>query len=46
MISNTAVPKYYGQFRDAVTRGDIEVCHEVEMQMNRIDARIKDKRYY
>lgn len=46
MLSNTAVPKYYGQFRDAVERGDIEVSREVEMQMNRINARIKDRRYF
>lgn len=46
MLSNTAVPKYYGQFRDAVKRGEIEVSREVEMQMNRIDARIKDHRYF
>lgn len=46
MISNTAVPKYYGRFRDAVLRGEIEVCREIEMQMNRIDARIHDPRYY
>lgn len=46
MLSNTAVPKYYEQFRDAVQRGEIEVSREVEMQMNRIDARIKDRRYF
>ena len=46
MLSNTAVPKYYGQFRDAVQRGEIEVSREVEMQMNRIDARIRDRRYF
>lgn len=36
-LSNTAVPKYYGLFRDAVIRGDIPVCREVSMEMNRID---------
>ena len=36
-LSNTAVPKYYGQFRDAVIRGDIPVCKEISMEMNRID---------
>lgn len=46
MLSNTATPKYYGMFRDAVLRGDIPVNREVEMQMNRIDARINDPRYY
>lgn len=42
MLSNTAVPKYYGAWRDQVLRGEIPVCHEIEMQMNRVDARIKD----
>lgn len=46
MLSNTAVPKYYGAFRDAVLRGEIEVNREVSMQMNRIDARIRNPRYY
>ena len=36
-LSNTATPKYYGQFRDAVLRGEIPVCKEIEMEMNRID---------
>lgn len=45
-LSNTATPKYYGQFRDAVIRGEIPVCKEVSMQMNRIDALIADPRYY
>lgn len=36
-LSNVAVPKYYGMFRDAVLRGEIPVCREVEMEMNRID---------
>ena len=42
MLSNTATPKYYGQFRDAVLRGDIPVCKEVSMEMNRIDRLIAD----
>ena len=46
MLSNTAVPRYYGQFRDAVMRGEIPVCREIEMQMNRIDAMIKNPDYY
>lgn len=46
MLSNTATPKYYGAFRNAVLRHDIPVCKEIEMQMNRIDARIRDPRYY
>ena len=36
-LSNTATPKYYGQFRDAVLRGEIPVCKEISMEMNRID---------
>ena len=39
-LSNTATPKYYGQFRDAVIRGEIPVCKEISMEMNRIDALI------
>ncbi len=45
-LSNTATPKYYGMFRDAVMRGDIPVCKEVEMEMNRIDELIANPRYY
>lgn len=45
-LSNTATPKYYGAFREAVLRGEIPVCHEVEMQMNRIDALIRNPKYY
>lgn len=36
-LSNTAVPKYYGMFRDAVIRGEIPVCNTISMEMNRID---------
>ena len=36
-LSNTATPKYYGEFRDAVMRGEIPVCEEISMEMNRID---------
>ena len=39
-LSNTATPVYYGQFRDAVIRGEIPVCEEISMEMNRIDALI------
>jgi phage terminase large subunit-like protein len=39
-LSNTATPKYYGQFREAVLRGEIPVCREISMEMNRIDALI------
>ena len=41
-LSNTATPKYYGQFREAVIRGEIPVCREVSMEMNRIDDLIAD----
>lgn len=41
-LSNTATPRYYGEFRDAVLRGDIPVCKEIEMEMNRIDSLIDD----
>ena len=36
-LSNTATPRYYGEFRDAVIRGEIPVCREISMEMNRID---------
>ena len=39
-LSNTAVPKYYGMFRDAVIKGEIPVCETISMEMNRIDALI------
>lgn len=45
-LSNTATPKYYGRFRDAVLRGEIPVCREISMEMNRIDALIENPRYY
>lgn len=45
-LSNTATPKYYGQFRDAVIRGEIPVCKEVSMEMNRIDALIRNPGVY
>ena len=41
-LSNTAVPKYYGKFRDAVIRGEIPVCETISMEMNRIDALIEN----
>ena len=41
-LSNTAVPIYYGQFREAVIRGEIPVCKEISMEMNRIDELIAD----
>ena len=45
-LSNTATPKYYGEFRDAVIRNEIPVCETVSMQMNRIDALIDDPGIY
>ena len=36
-LSNTATPKYYGQFRDAVLRGEIPVNREISMEMNRVE---------
>ena len=45
-LSNTATPKYYGMFRDAVLRGEIPVNEKISMEMNRIDALIRDPRYY
>ena len=45
-LSNTAVPKYYGLFRDAVLRGEIPVNREVSMEMNRIDHLIANQRYF
>ena len=41
-LSNTATPRYYGMFRDAVIRGEIPVCETVSMEMNRIDALIEN----
>lgn len=46
MLSNTAVPKYYGMFRDAVIRGDIPVCREIDLEMNRIDRLIANPEYW
>lgn len=45
-LSNTAVPFYYGQFRDAVLRGDIPVNREISMEMNRIDALIDNPNFW
>ena len=46
MLSNTATPKYYGQFREKVLRGDIPVCREISMEMNRIDDLVRDPNFY
>ena len=45
-LSNTATPRYYGMFRDAVLRNEIPVCREVGLEMNRIDELIRDPRYW
>ena len=45
-LSNTATPKYYGRFRDAVMSGEIPVCKEISMEMNRIDDLIANPVYY
>lgn len=45
-LSNTAVPKYYGEFRDAVLRGEIPVCKEISLQMNRVDEMIENPGIY
>lgn len=45
-LSNTATPKYYGMFRDAVIRGEIPVCKEISMEMNRIDDLIANPGVY
>ena len=45
-LSNTATPVYYGKFRDAVLRGEVQVNEKISMEMNRIDDLIADPRYY
>jgi phage terminase large subunit-like protein len=45
-LSNTATPRYYGEFRAAVLRGEIPVCREISMEMNRIDMLIADPNFY
>lgn len=45
-LSNTAVPKYYGAFREKVLRGEIPVNKEISMEMNRIDALIRSPRFF
>lgn len=46
MLSNTATPKYYGEFREKVINGEIPVNEYIAMEMRRIDALIEDPRYY
>lgn len=45
-LSNTATPKYYGEFRDAVLAGKIPICREIALEMNRIDELIADPNFY
>ena len=45
-LSNRATPRYYGEFRQKVLRGDIPVCREVSLEMNRIDQLIANPKYY
>lgn len=45
-LSNTAVPIYYGQFRNAVLRGEIPICDTIEMEMHRIDSNIANQGIY
>ena len=46
MLSNTMVPKYYGEFRDSVLRGETRVCENISLQMNRIDGDIANPEYF
>lgn len=46
MLSNTAVPKFYGEFREKVIRGEIPICKEISMEMNRIDELIDNPGIY
>jgi phage terminase large subunit-like protein len=46
VLSNTATPIYYGRFREKVIRGEIPVCKEISLEMNRIDALIEDPNVY
>lgn len=46
MLSNTAVPKYYGRFREMVLKGEIPVCEQISMEMNRIDDLIDNPGIY
>ena len=45
-LSNTATPYYYSKFREAVINGDIPVCHEISLEMNRIDSLIENPDIY
>lgn len=46
VFSNNATPKYYGEFRQKVMRGEIPVCREISMEMNRIDDLIRNPGIY
>lgn len=46
MLSNTAVPRYYGEFREAVMAGQIPICETIELQMHRIDEKIANPEFY
>lgn len=46
MLSNTMVPKYYGEFRNSVLRGETRVCENISLQMNRIDDDIANPDYF
>ena len=45
-LSNTATPVYYGRFREAVMRGEIPICEEISLEMNRIDELIENPDYW
>ena len=45
-LSNVATPKYYGMFKAKVLKGEIPICHEIEMEMNRIDQLIANPGIY
>ncbi len=45
-LSNTATPRYYAKFRDQVLRGEIPVCREISMEMNRIDSLVRNRGMY
>ena len=46
MLSNAATPRYYAEFRARVLSGEIPVCHEIELEMNRIDDRVRNPSFY
>ena len=46
MMRNDIAPKYYGEFREKVLSGELPVCENIEMQMNRIDDRIANPAIY